>query len=55
MMGLLVALCAAAGTYYLYTAVALGWQGLHRGRRRPGGRGADGGRRSGSCRRASAT
>jgi len=31
MMGLLVALCAAAGTYYLYTAVALRWQGLHPG------------------------
>jgi tight adherence protein B len=31
MMGLLVALCAAAGTYYLYTAVVLGWRGLRVG------------------------
>jgi tight adherence protein B len=31
MMGLLVALCAAAGTYYLYTAVVLGWRGLRPG------------------------
>ena len=28
MTGLLVALCAAAGTYYLYTALVLGWRGL---------------------------
>jgi tight adherence protein B len=28
MSGLLVALCAAAGTYYLYTALAFGWRGL---------------------------
>jgi tight adherence protein B len=41
--GLLLALSAAAGTYYLYTAVALGWQGVRLGaaparvaRRRPG-------------------
>jgi tight adherence protein B len=27
-MGLVVALCAVAGAYYLYTALALGWQGL---------------------------
>jgi tight adherence protein B len=31
MMGLVVALCAAAGTYYLYTAVVLGWHGLRLG------------------------
>jgi tight adherence protein B len=31
MMGPLVALCAAAGTYYLYTAVVLGWRGLRLG------------------------
>jgi tight adherence protein B len=31
MTGLLVALCAAAGTYYLYTALVLGWQGLRLG------------------------
>ena len=43
MTGLLLALSAAAGTYYLYTAVALGWQGVRLGpaparvaRRRPG-------------------
>ncbi len=30
-MGLVVALCAAAGTYYLYTAVVLGWRGLRLG------------------------
>lgn len=28
MIGLVVALCAAAGTYYLYTALVLGWRGL---------------------------
>jgi tight adherence protein B len=27
-IGLVVALCAAAGTYYLYTALVLGWRGL---------------------------
>jgi tight adherence protein B len=31
MSGLLVALCAAAGTYYLYTALAFGWRGLRLG------------------------
>jgi tight adherence protein B len=31
MMGLVVALCAAAGTYYLYTALVLGWHGLRLG------------------------
>jgi tight adherence protein B len=43
MTGLLLALCAASGTYYLYTAVALGWRGTglspstgHAERRRPG-------------------
>lgn len=30
-MGLLVAVCAAAGAYYLYTAVALGWTGVRVG------------------------
>jgi tight adherence protein B len=28
MTGLVVVLCAAAGTYYLYTALVLGWRGL---------------------------
>jgi tight adherence protein B len=31
MMGLVVALCAATGTYYLYTALVLGWHGLRLG------------------------
>jgi tight adherence protein B len=31
MTGLVVAFCAAAGTYYLYTAVVLGWRGLRLG------------------------
>src|SRR5918996_1315841 len=31
MTGLVVALCASAGTYYLYTALVLGWQGVRRG------------------------
>ncbi|MGH9229655.1 MAG: type II secretion system F family protein [Acidimicrobiales bacterium] len=31
MSGLVVALCAAAGTYYLYTALVLGWRGLRLG------------------------
>ncbi len=31
MSGLLVALCAAAGTYYLYTALAFDWRGLRLG------------------------
>jgi tight adherence protein B len=31
MSGLLVALCAAAGTYYVYTALAFGWRGLRLG------------------------
>ena len=31
MMGLVVALCAAAGTYHLYTALVLGWHGLRLG------------------------
>jgi tight adherence protein B len=31
MMGLVVALCAAAGTYFLYTALVLGWHGLRLG------------------------
>jgi tight adherence protein B len=31
MSGLLVALCAAAGTYYLFTALAFGWRGLRLG------------------------
>lgn len=43
MTGLLLALCASAGAYYLYTALALGWRGTGLGpapvraaRRRPG-------------------
>ena len=42
MTGVVVALCAAAGTHYLYTALVLGWRGLRpgpavgqRARRRP--------------------
>ena len=31
MSGLVVATCAAAGTYYLYTALALGWRGVRLG------------------------
>ncbi|HZA76165.1 MAG TPA: hypothetical protein VE623_07205 [Acidimicrobiales bacterium] len=31
MTGLVVALCASAGTYYLYTALVLGWQGVRLG------------------------
>lgn len=31
MTGLMVALCAAAGTYYLYTALVFGWRGLRLG------------------------
>jgi tight adherence protein B len=31
MMGVALALCAATGTYYLYTALALGWRGLRLG------------------------
>ena len=31
MRGSVVAFCAAAGTYYLYTAVVLGWHGLRPG------------------------
>jgi tight adherence protein B len=30
-MGVALALCAATGTYYLYTALALGWRGLRLG------------------------
>jgi tight adherence protein B len=33
--GFLLAACAAAGTYYLYTALALGWRGLAVGPARP--------------------
>lgn len=36
MIGLLLAACAAAGTYYLYTALAFGWRGLAVGPSRPG-------------------
>lgn len=31
MIGLALALCAAAGTYYLYTALVFGWRGLRLG------------------------
>jgi len=31
MTGLMVALCAVAGTYYLYTALVFGWRGLRLG------------------------
>jgi tight adherence protein B len=34
--GIALAACAAVGTYYLYTAIALGWQGLAVGPARPG-------------------